>query len=146
MKIIVDSDGCPVKEIIMNIAKKYEIELLFVMNIAHFFSPLYGEVKYVDKSRERADIVIANIIKKGDLVVTQDYGLAAMILAKHAYCINQNGMIFDNNNIDVLLARRHFNREMRVKHKKYTKVAKRKKEDDIKFEEALNQLLKNVLE
>lgn len=145
MRIIVDADGCPVKEIIQDIAKKTGLDVLFVMNIAHEYSPEYGSVKFVDKSRERADIVIVNVIESGDLVVTQDYGLAAMVLAKKGHCMNQNGKVFNDMNIELLLHRRHLNREIRNRHKKYTKTNKRTKDDDLNFKESLIRMIKEVL-
>lgn len=138
MKILVDADGCPVKDIIIKIAKKYNINVVLIKNICHDLYDDYAEIITVDKGRDVADITLINNTKEGDIVVTQDYGVAAMAIGKKAVAINQNGWAYTNENIDELLMKRHMGQEMRRKHKKYsTKIPKRTKEDDIKFEQFL---------
>lgn len=138
MKILVDADGCPVKDIIIKIAKKYNINVVLIKNICHELYDDYAEVITVDQGRDVADIALINNTKEGDIVVTQDYGVAAMAIGKKAVAINQNGWAYTNENIDELLMKRHMGQEMRRKHKKYsTKIPKRTKEDDIKFEQFL---------
>ena len=75
--------------------------------------------------------------------MTQDYGVAAMALARGAYAINQDGWRYTNENIEGLLAKRHFIKKMRnATHKHHLKgPRKRTVEDDEKFSEALEQLL-----
>ncbi|MBU5310510.1 DUF188 domain-containing protein, partial [Tissierella carlieri] len=91
MKIYVDADGCPVVDIAVGVAKEYKLEIIVVKNYAHEIADLYVTVVSVDISRDSADFYIINRIEKGDIVITQDYGLAAMCLSKKAICINQNG-------------------------------------------------------
>jgi uncharacterized protein YaiI (UPF0178 family) len=97
----------------------------------------YAEIITVDKGRDVADITLINHTQQGDIVVTQDYGVAAMAIGKKAMAINQNGWSYTDDNIDELLMKRHMNMEIRRKHKKYTKIPKRTKEDDIQFEKFL---------
>lgn len=144
MKILVDADGCPVVKQTLKIAKNYQIAVTLVKNHAHHLESDYAEVITVDKSRDWADFKIANLASKGDLVVSQDYGLAAMVLAKGALCINQNGVIITQDNIDRFLERRHQNQEIRKKHKKYTKFKKRDKSQDEAFERALVGLIETL--
>jgi len=145
MKILVDADGCPVKDIIIKVAKKYDIKVVLVKNICHELYDDYAEIITVDQGRDVADITLINYTKQGDIVVTQDYGVAAMAIAKKAMAINQNGWSYTEDNIDELLMKRHIGQEMRRKHKKYsTKIPKRTKENDIQFEQFLTTYLEKT--
>lgn len=144
MRILVDADGCPVVKLTIAIAKQYKLPVTLVKNHAHHLESDYADVITVDKSRDWADFKIANLTSKGDLVVSQDYGLAAMVLAKGAICINQNGVVITQNNIDRFLERRHQNQEIRKKHKKYTKFKKRDHSQDEAFKKALVELIETI--
>ena len=144
MKVIIDADGCPVVKNAVRISKENHIEVLIVKNYAHQIEDDYATVVTVDISSDSADYYIANHASKGDIVITQDYGLAAMAISKGAICINQNGLVISNRNIDSLLDRRHLNMEARKKDRKYTKFKKRTGEDDLKFEESFKKLIKSL--
>ncbi|TCO79436.1 YaiI/YqxD family protein [Marinisporobacter balticus] len=141
MKILIDADACPVKEIILEVAKEYKVALVMIKNICHELYDDYAKIITVDKGRDMADMVLINNTEKDDIVVTQDYGVAALALARKALVINQNGWLYTNENIDELLSKRHINQQMRRKHKKYTKIAKRTKEDNLKFERKFRELV-----
>lgn len=141
MKIVIDADGSPVVKQSIELAKEYRLDALVVKNYAHIIEDDYATVVTVDISSDSADYYIVNNVSKGDIVVTQDYGLAAMALSRGAICINQNGLIISDRNIDTLLSRRHINKEARRKDGKYTKFKKRKFEDDVSFEKRLRQLI-----
>lgn len=144
MKILVDADGCPVKDIILNVAKQYNVKLVMIKNICHDLYDDYAEIITVDQGKDVVDITLINHTKEGDIVVTQDYGVAAMAIAKRAIAINQNGWCYTDDNIDELLMQRHIGQEMRRKHKKYTKIPKRTRENDIQFEEKFRELVANL--
>lgn len=145
MKIIVDGDGCPVVKHTIEICKKENIELIIVKNINHKITSDYGQIITVDFSRDSADYKIANLTKDNDIVVTQDYGLCAMVISKGGLCINQNGKIIDSSNIDTLLASRHFNQEQRRKHKKHnSKFKKRDNNMNEIFKIALIDMIKSI--
>lgn len=141
MKILIDADGCPVVDISVKVAKDYGLEIVIVKNYSHEFYDDYATVITVDKAPDSADFYIANKAQMGDIVITQDYGLAAMAISKGALCLNQNGLIISSKNIDSLLTRRYINREIRRKHKVYTKFKKREKKQDKKFEKSLRYLI-----
>ncbi len=141
MKILVDADACPVKDIILKVAREYKIKIVMVKNICHDLYDDYAEVITVDQGRDVADITLINHTNKGDIVVTQDYGVAAMAIGKKAIVINQNGWCYNNENIDELLMQRHIGQEMRRKHKKYTKIPKRAKKNDLEFEGKFRELV-----
>ncbi|WP_129723477.1 YaiI/YqxD family protein [Xylanivirga thermophila] len=141
MKIFIDGDGCPVVNLTIKIAKSYGIKVIVVKDISHELWDDYATIITVDQSPDSADFYIANNITKGDIVVTQDYGLSAMVLAKEALCITQNGLVISPKNIDQLLGYRHFNQELRRKHKKYTKIKKRSSQSDMEFKKNLSALI-----
>jgi uncharacterized protein YaiI (UPF0178 family) len=141
MKILVDADACPVKEIIVRMAKRRNIPLVMVIDTSHELSNGYGKVITVDKGADSADYAIAGLTSRGDIVVTQDYGLAAMVLAKGAKAINQDGMIYTNDNIDELLTRRYVGQKIRRSGGRMKGSKKRTKKDDSHFEHAFGSML-----
>lgn len=145
MRIFIDADGCPVVDETINIAKKLNIPVVIVKNYAHVINSSYAEVVTVDLSSDSADYYIVNHMGKGDIVVTQDNGLAAMALAKEGIVINQNGYIIDNENIDAMLSTRHINRELRQRGVYVSKPKKRVKSNTKSYEITLRNLLKNYL-
>lgn len=143
MKILLDADGSPVREITEKLAKKYGVKLILVKNYTQDFSSNYGEVISVDISKEAADLYIANHANKGDLVITNDRGLSSLGLAKGSKVMDFQGNFIDDNNIMELLESRHFNRKMRNKEI-YFNIAKRKKCDDQNFYLSLNKFLEDI--
>ncbi len=78
--IMVDADSCPVKEEIVEIANSFTVDAVFVASYAHMQNDLNGAVwKFIDSSKEAADLFIMNNVKTGDAVVTQDIGLASTL-------------------------------------------------------------------
>ncbi len=141
MRIIVDADACPTKSIIERVAKKHNIDVIMLFDTAHQFESDYSTVIIVDKGFDSVDQKIIEILVKNDIVVTQDYGLAALVLAKCCCAINQNGLIFTDSNIESLLNQRYYSAKMRKSGIKTTNQKKRKKLDNKKFEDALNYLI-----
>ena len=93
MKILVDADACPVKEIIVRQAKKRGIPVVMLLDTSHILNDGYSKVITVDKGRDSVDIRLANLLEAGDIVVTQDFGVAALALGKRAKAMNQNGCL-----------------------------------------------------
>lgn len=141
MTVYVDADACPVKSITLELCKQYDVTLVMVMDFSHEYNDGYSNVITVDKGIDSADFKILNLIKKGDLCITQDIGLCSMVLAKNAYCLHNNGFFIDNSNIDELLFKRHINKEIRKTSKKFSKIQKRTQQNDDKFQEKLNEYL-----
>lgn len=141
MRIIVDADACPVKNIIVKLAKEHSLEVIMVVDTCHIISDGYSEVRTVDKGADSADIYLINLAARGDIVVTQDYGVASMALGKGCICLNQNGMIYDMTNIDSLLLARHIGKKIRRSGGRINSVPKRTKEDDKKFEDVLKSII-----
>lgn len=145
MKIIVDADACPVKEIILETASKYNIPVTMVTDTSHIMYDVPCDVITVDKGHDSADIAIANLVKKGDIAVTQDYGLACMLMAKGAHIINQNGFLYTNENIDALLFRRHISAKQRRGGKRSGHINARTAEDDKRFAKCLEDLILSLI-
>ncbi len=141
MKILVDADACPVKNIIIKIAKEYGIPVIMLIDTSHVLSDDYAEIITVDKASDSVDIALINKVLKNDIVVSQDFGVAAMAIAKGAKVINQNGMIYTNDNIDGLLFERHIAKKVRRSGGKISGPAKRNKQNDIEFESKFLKLI-----
>ncbi|MEG6522692.1 YaiI/YqxD family protein [Desulfotomaculum sp. 1211_IL3151] len=141
MKVIIDADACPkgVLSIAQNTCLEYGLELWTVANFNHNIRSEHHIT--VGNSSQEADIEIMNITKSGDIVVTQDWGLAAMVLAKGAGAISPTGRIFQAATIDFLLEER----EIKAKHRRTggrTKgPQKRKLLDDLQFRRELVRLI-----
>ena len=141
MRILVDADACPVKQIIVRLAKQRDIPVTMLFDTAHEYGDGYSEVIIVDKQADSVDFALMGLLTREDMVVTQDYGLAAMALGKGAKVINQNGMIYTNENIDKLLMERHIGQQVRRSGGRTKGPAKRTKADDAKFETVFERLL-----
>lgn len=144
MKIYVDADGSPVVNTAINVAKEFNLEIILVKNYAHRIHDDYAQVISVDISQDSADLYIVNHLNKGDIVITQDYGLAALVLSKDANVMNQNGMIFTKDNIDHMLNRRHIHSKIRRQGKHHSKVKKRTSKSNSIFETKLRELIENI--
>lgn len=145
MKILVDADACPVKKIITDEAKNFGIEVVMVVDTSHILNDDYASVITVDKGNDSADIYLANLARRGDVVVTQDYGVAALALGKGCYALNQNGREYRSDNIDELLFSRHIGKKIRRSGGKINSVPKRTKEDDIKFRETFVRIIEKAI-
>ena len=146
MRILVDADACPVVSIVEKTAKKYEIPVVLLCDTNHVLYSDYSEVITVGAGADAVDFKLVSLCQKGDIVVTQDYGVAAMILGKSAYGIHQSGKWYTNENIDQMLMERHLAKKARNAKKKHhlKGPAKRTEEDDQRFEVSLEKLISVV--
>lgn len=107
MKIVVDGDACPVKNEIIETAHSYSTLLTIVASYDHRLPQIAGvDMVQVDRSSQSADMYIANIVKRNDIVITQDFGLACIAMARGAITLSFRGEQYTNDNIDYLLERR----------------------------------------
>ena len=144
MTIIVDGDGCAGRDIIEEVAKKYSVKLKIFCDIHHVITSDYGDVIIMDSGFQSVDMRVANEAKKGDIIITQDYGVAAMALGKGALAISPRGYIYDNDNIDRLLFERHLSQKNRRAGGKSKGNHKRNKEDDDRLYYNLEVLIEKV--
>jgi uncharacterized protein len=145
MKILVDADACPVKEIIVKIARELSLPVIMLIDTSHVLNDGYSTVIMVDKGMDNVDFALINRAAAGDIVVTQDYGLAAMALSKRTYVINQNGLIYTKDNIDKLLFERHLSKEIRRSGGKTKNPRKREAYQDDNFEKTFRGLCQTAL-
>jgi uncharacterized protein YaiI (UPF0178 family) len=142
MQIFVDADACPVKDIIIRIASENNLPVTMIIDSSHELNDNYSTVITVEKGRDSVDLVLINRVKGGDIVVTQDYGLAALVLGKSAKALNQNGLIYSNDNMDRLLMERHIGQKVRRGGGRTKGPAKRTREDDERFTKAFREIIK----
>lgn len=139
MKLIIDADACPVIRIALDEAVKRGIESIIVCDNSHSIEYENAATIIVDKGSDSADCKIANLCMKDDIVITQDYGLAALVLGKKAKAISQNGLIYNNANIDNLLYSRFLGKKERLAGNRTKGPKKRTQQDDTNF---LNEFIK----
>lgn len=142
MKILIDADGCPVVDLTLQAAAEYGLEAILFCDTSHEFKEKNARVVTVDK--DSADFALIRQVKPGDIVVTQDYGLAAMVLAKRGYPITQNGKRLTDANIDTLLLTRHAAKKARQGGYRLKGPSKRTAEQDKDFQAALRRLIEDA--
>lgn len=144
MRILIDADGCPVVDITVSIAKKHKIECIILCDTSHVFEKENAKTITVSKGADSVDFALVNLIQNNDIVITQDYGLAAMCLAKRAIVINQNGMIYNDDNIDSLLHSRYTAKKIRMSGGRMSGPPKRKQEQNESYIKTLESIFKNA--
>ncbi|SJZ71676.1 YaiI/YqxD family protein [Selenihalanaerobacter shriftii] len=145
MKILVDADACPVKDLIIEIAAKVNYQVTLVSSVSHWSNSIDNNelVKYivVDNLPEAADMKIINLANCGDVVITQDYGLAAMLLGKEVKVLSPRGKLFTDENINYLLSKRHHSAKLRRSGNKTKGPSKYSKSDRKRFERVLKEII-----
>ncbi len=141
-KILVDADACPVVGIAENMAKEYGIPIVLFCDTNHIMTSDYGEVRVIGAGTDAVDFALLKECKAGDIVVTQDYGLAGMALSQRAFVLNQDGWEYTDKNIDELLQTRYLSQVVKLHVRKRKRSGyKRSKKDNQKFGNALGRLL-----
>lgn len=144
MRILIDADGCPVVNQTIQTGKKYGLEVMILCDTAHHFEREGARTITVPKGADSVDYVLVNQVKPGDIVVTQDYGLAAICLARNGFPIRQDGMEYHAGNIDALLMARHTAKKIRSAGGRLKGASKRSREEDQTFLRGLEELIKKV--
>lgn len=147
MKIYVDADACPVIRIVEHIAKQYGLPCILLCDTNHILSSDYSDVIVVGAGADAVDFKLISLLSKGDICVTQDYGVAAMALGKGCFAIHQSGRWYTNENIDQMLMERHLAKKARRSSKKnhLKGPAKRTAEDDKRFEESFEKMVSKAM-
>ncbi len=146
MRILIDADACPVTRIAEDIARKYGIPVILLCDTNHILNSEYSTVKTVGAGADAVDIALINLCRQGDIVITQDYGVAALALGKGARAIHQSGRRYTDENIDSLLMERHLAKKARRSSKHHLKgPAKRTEEDDQRFAQSFEQMILEAL-
>ena len=140
--VLIDADGCPVVDLTIRICRACSVPVLILCDTAHRIERDGAETIVFDKGADSVDFALVNRVRPGDIVITQDYGLAAMCLSRRARVLNQNGLEYTADNIDGLLEQRHHNKKLLRVGKHLKGPAKRTKEQDEAFGETLERMLK----
>ena len=141
--VLIDADGCPVVDLTIQHCRSHKIPVWILCDTAHQIQRDGARTLVFDKGADSVDFALVNRVQPGDIVITQDYGLASMCLARRARVLNQNGLEYTADNIDFLLARRHENKKLLRSGKHPKGPAKRTREQDTAFVKALEILLKD---
>ena len=148
MHIYVDADACPVTDIVERIAQKFKLPVTLLCDTNHVLQSDYSEVIVVGAGADAVDYKLIGLCHKGDIVVSQDYGVAAMALGKGTYGIHQSGKWYTDENIDQMLMERHLNKKARRSSKRNHIKGPRKRtaEDDERFAESFEKLVIKALD
>lgn len=144
MRVLIDGDGCPVVGLAAEICRRHGVACLVLCDTAHEMRQPDITVLTFDKGADSVDYALANRAGPGDIAVTQDYGVASMCLARGARVLHQDGWEYTQWNIDALLLERHEARKFRQAGGRTKGAAKRKKEQDDAFRNALSRLLEEA--
>ena len=146
MKILIDADGCPVVDITLRLGQQYRIPCLILCDTAHFFQRQGAQTLVFDKGADSVDFSLVNRIAPGDIVITQDYGLASMCLSRKARVLHQDGWEYTQDNIDALLLVRHESRKYRASGGRMKGSPKRTQAQNSAFENSLNSMLQTTVQ
>ena len=146
MKLLIDADGCPVVDIAVALCRKYLIGCLILCDTAHEMQREGAQTLTFDKGSDSVDFALVNRVCPGDLVVTQDYGLASMCLARKAHVLHQDGWAYTQDNIGALLFQRSESRRFRAGGGRIKGPSKRTRQQDQSFQYAMEQLLQTSVQ
>lgn len=148
MRILVDADACPVVSQVEQIAREYKIPVTLLCDTNHVLHSDYSEVRTIGAGKDAVDLALINLSHRGDIVVTQDYGVAALALGKGAAAIHQSGRWYTDKNIDGLLTERAMSQKARRAHSKHHLKGPRKRtaEDDERFSSSFRKLIEHQLQ
>ena len=141
MQVLIDGDGCPVVDIAVKLCAKQGILCLLLCDTAHIMHRDGAETLVFDKGADSVDFALVNRALPGDLVITQDYGLASMCLGRNVRVLHQDGWEYTLDNISGLMEQRHANKKHRLAGGRIKGPAKRTKAQDEAFRKAFQQML-----
>lgn len=144
MQILIDGDACPVKSEVYQIASESKLEVLLITSVSHFSQkelPAHVTVVYVDEGADSADYRVVALAKKGDIIITQDYGLASLVLGKGAYVLHHLGTEYTKATIGLLLESRHHHAKIRKSGGRTKGPKKFTEENRVAFSQALLKMI-----
>ena len=146
MKVLIDADACPVVDIAVRLCKNHGVPCLLLCDTAHTMHRDGAETLVFDKGSDSVDFALVNRTAPGDIVITQDYGLASMCLSRGCRVLHQDGWEYTCDNIDALLLVRHESRKHRASGGRFKGPKKRSMQQDHNFETALRSLLQTSVQ
>ena len=147
-RVLVDADACPVIRIVERVAKACGVPVTLLCDTNHVLTSDYSDVKVIGAGADAVDFALINLCRRSDIVVTQDYGVAAMALGKKAYAIHHSGKRYTDENIDLMLMERHLAKKARrASGKHHLKGPAKFTEDDRKrFSAAFEALIMTAIQ
>lgn len=146
MKVLIDADGCPVTDIAVRLCNEHHLPCLILCDTAHEFQREGAQTLVFDKGSDSVDYALANRVSPGDIVITQDYGLASMCLSKCARVLHQDGWEYTPDNMDALLFSRYESRKYRASGGRTKGPSRRRRSQDEAFAAALSQMLQTSVQ
>lgn len=146
MKLLIDADGCPVVDPAIRLCREFSVPCFLLCDTSHSFSRPGAQTLVFDKGADSVDFSLVNRVSPGDIVVTQDYGLASMCLAREAVVLHQDGWIYDEMNIEGLLLIRHESRKLRNAGVRMKGAKKRSHAQNQSFEACLRSVLQTAVQ
>ena len=146
MTVLIDADGCPVVDIAVKLCCNYQIPCLLLCDTAHILHREGADTLIFDKGADSVDFALVNRAKKGDIVITQDYGLASMCLGRQARVLHQDGWEYTAYNISGLMEQRHAAKKHRLAGGRTKGPSKRTKQQDDAFTTAFDTLLQQAVQ
>ncbi len=145
IQLLIDADACPVIDLALFVSSRYEIKPILFCDTSHRIERENAITIIVPKGPDSVDFKLVNTLSRGDIVITGDYGLAAMCIAKGAYVIDANGRELTSDNIDQLLTFRYESAKIRRAGGRLKGPKKRTEENNISFEKKFRQLCERVI-
>ena len=144
MKVLIDADACP--RGVRAIVRSYSRFMGTVLTVAsfHHYYPEEDHLLVGDEA-QAADVALLNQAEKGDLIVTQDWGVAAVACGKGVAVLDPKGRVFKPATIDFLLEERHLKAEYRRRGGRTRGPAARTKADDQRFQRAFEGLVREIV-
>lgn len=146
MKVLIDADACPVVSLAISVCNAYKIPCILLCDTAHEIKREGAQTYVIDKGSDSVDFALVNRVCAGDIVVTQDYGLAAMCLPKAGAVLHQDGWQYTSENIEALLFQRHAAKKARMAGKRWKGPSKREPTQDKAFQAALEKQIQQSLQ
>ena len=146
MKVLIDADACPVVDIAITLCKQAGIECLLLCDTAHVLQREGAQTLIFDKGADSVDFALVNRVTPGDIVITQDYGLASMCLARQARVLHQDGWEYTQYNIGGLMEQRHAAKKFRAAGGRTKGPSKRTALQNTAFNNALQQMLQQSVQ
>ena len=146
MRVLIDADGCPVTDIAVRLCNTFCTPCILLCDTSHEFHRNGAQTLVFDKGSDSVDFALVNRLQNDDLVITQDYGLASMCLARQCRVLHQDGWEYTRDNIDALLLVRHESRKHRESGCRFKGPRKRTSQQDSTFEAALHKILQTTVQ
>lgn len=146
IQLLIDADACPVIDLALFVSSQYEMKPILFCDTSHRIERENAITIIVPKGPDSVDFKLVNTLSRGDVVLTGDYGLAAMCIAKGAYVMDANGRELTSDNIDQLLAFRYESAKIRRAGGRLKGPKKRTEENNISFEKKFRQLCERIIQ